>query len=504
MAMFELQGPDGATYEVNAPNEAAAVGAFKKMQGPQVGQVEDIAKGLGSGFVRLGLGGLGGLPGDIEQLGGIASKWLREKVRGPDSPEQSLTPPRKRTFATSEEISKNILTPILGEEYQPQTIAGKMAKTVGGFIPAAVLGPGSVARNIGAYALAPGIASEAAGQATEGTTYEGAARIGGALAGGGLASVPARMIASSQARKTIPTTEMLKQQAQDAYKASEQAGVIIKPDSYKTMVQDVGTTISNAGAHPSLHQGALAAFKSMVEVSGQPVTLKSLDTLRQVVKDVAGSTAAGERRIAKIMSGKIDDFARNLSEKDILASAGSPQAAVKSLQDARSLWSRKSKSELVGRLYEKAKTNADQYSQSGMENALRLQFKQLANNEKKMRMFTTAEQDAIKKAARAGSTQRIMRLVGKLAVRGPVSLLPHIGLGAAAGGGLPGLIVAGAMAGLGEAGKAAASSIRMKRLRAVDDLIRSGGNLPSKKITFDAKRAALIQSLLAPRALTSE
>ena len=35
MATFELQGPDGKTYEVEAPDMNAAVAAFSKMQGPQ-------------------------------------------------------------------------------------------------------------------------------------------------------------------------------------------------------------------------------------------------------------------------------------------------------------------------------------------------------------------------------------------------------------------------------------------------------------------------------------
>lgn len=35
MAIFELQGPDGAIYEVDAPDEAAAVGAFQQMLAPQ-------------------------------------------------------------------------------------------------------------------------------------------------------------------------------------------------------------------------------------------------------------------------------------------------------------------------------------------------------------------------------------------------------------------------------------------------------------------------------------
>ena len=71
-------------------------------------------------------------------------------------------------------------------DFQPQTTAGEYAKTVGEFLPGVALsGSGpmlNVGGNIMRYAVAPGVASEAAGQATEGTSAEPYARIAAALA----------------------------------------------------------------------------------------------------------------------------------------------------------------------------------------------------------------------------------------------------------------------------------------------------------------------------------
>lgn len=52
MATFELQGQDGKTYEVEAPDAESAVGAFKQFQPknePRVGPVEAAVQGVGQG-----------------------------------------------------------------------------------------------------------------------------------------------------------------------------------------------------------------------------------------------------------------------------------------------------------------------------------------------------------------------------------------------------------------------------------------------------------------------
>jgi hypothetical protein len=63
--------------------------------------------------------------------------------------------------------------------YQPQTTAGKYADTATQFLVG-----GKAAGMKAAPALTAGLASEAAGQATEGTGYEPVARIVGGIAGG--------------------------------------------------------------------------------------------------------------------------------------------------------------------------------------------------------------------------------------------------------------------------------------------------------------------------------
>jgi hypothetical protein len=73
---------------------------------------------------------------------------------------------------------------VIGPGYEPQTTGGQYAKTVGEFLPGSLTGPGGLARKAITFGLIPGVTSETAGQATEGTDLEPWARAAGGLLGG--------------------------------------------------------------------------------------------------------------------------------------------------------------------------------------------------------------------------------------------------------------------------------------------------------------------------------
>jgi len=140
------------------------------MRGPT-----DIAKSAVSGLGQ-GVAGLAGLPG-------LAQQGLEAGVgaigQGLGLPPQQLSP-RFQVPGPSQ------ITRALGADYTPQTMPGQYTQTAASFVPGALLGgvPRSatqLAGQLGKYALAPGIASEAAGQATSGTAAEPYARIGAAV-----------------------------------------------------------------------------------------------------------------------------------------------------------------------------------------------------------------------------------------------------------------------------------------------------------------------------------
>lgn len=145
---------------------------------PEVDTFADTVKSLGSGAVQ-GVTGLVGLPGTVEQLGRMGINYAAKTFGGATDNVVSPQP----ALATGQDVKTMVENNITGKLHEPQSTAGKYAKTIGEFAPGALF-PGGLAQRVIGNVVAPAVASEAAGQATEGTSLEPWARVGGALAGG--------------------------------------------------------------------------------------------------------------------------------------------------------------------------------------------------------------------------------------------------------------------------------------------------------------------------------
>ncbi len=108
-------------------------------------------------------------PGSAPNAGSTVSDYLASYplLRGP----------------TSSQL-RNAVESYTGPFYQPKTIVGDYAKTVGEFVPGALLMPeGSLATNALRYGVLPALSSETAGQFTKGTAAEPWARAVGGIVG---------------------------------------------------------------------------------------------------------------------------------------------------------------------------------------------------------------------------------------------------------------------------------------------------------------------------------
>lgn len=200
-------GDDWSVFP-EAPSKPAADdwSAFPEKKTDYGAMAKDVAKSAGVGVAK-GVIGIGGLVGDLTDLGskGIktASDYINEKLGI-----EKYVPPAGgsvlENIPTSASLTKNI-EGVTGELYKPQTTPGHYAETVGEFLPAAAAGPGGIARKVGMQAVIPGIASEAAGQATAGTPLEPYARAGAGIAAGLGGAALSRPAGSAQAiRSQLP------------------------------------------------------------------------------------------------------------------------------------------------------------------------------------------------------------------------------------------------------------------------------------------------------------
>lgn len=145
--------------------------------------LNEAGRATGAGLAR-GAAGLVGLPGSLSNALDAGMTWAGKGV-GIIPEDWSVPPPNPLSGgALTEGMSK-----LTGgaTDYRGDSLPAKFAGTIAEFLPGALAFGGG--NNLIRYGVAPGAASEAAGQMTEGTAAEPYARIAGALAGGILPDV---------------------------------------------------------------------------------------------------------------------------------------------------------------------------------------------------------------------------------------------------------------------------------------------------------------------------
>lgn len=245
--MREAEGPDGHVFEFPDGTSDEVVsrtirehyanqrggdrvrpGGFASLitgeRPPNVG--EDVQRSAVSGL-HTGVASIPGMFGDVQELGrqaaGVVPYWVA-RARGRSDEEaraetqrfidgsRRYSQARGMQLATTQDVNNLALSyePTDVQEWtghQPETTAGEYAHTAGAFVPALLLPGGGAnatqrtltqgARRLGQRALtdvvAPAVASETAGQLTEGTPIEPVARLAGAIAGGYGANVAAQV-----------------------------------------------------------------------------------------------------------------------------------------------------------------------------------------------------------------------------------------------------------------------------------------------------------------------
>jgi hypothetical protein len=142
---------------VNETDQAAA-------EARDVNPAWDVLRSVGTGL-RSAVEGVPGAPQDMLSLAGKGYNWIMDTDQSFDVP-----------YLPSSDDINQATSKVIGPSYQPQTTAGKYARTAAEFMPMG--NPlGSVRKGIDAgTSLIAGLTSEAAGQATEGTSLEPWAR----------------------------------------------------------------------------------------------------------------------------------------------------------------------------------------------------------------------------------------------------------------------------------------------------------------------------------------
>lgn len=461
MAVYEIE-IDGQVYEVDAPDERAAISAARKFTSQTENPKEvwevmstpspegtlgayledagsDVPRSLMSGAGR-GIMGLLTLPSSV---GGLMDQGF-ERLTGVDANPQGGLPSAGRMAQEAYEG---------GVAYQPQTTAGEYAETVGEFLPGMALG------GTAPQMIAAGLGSEAAGQATEGTKWEPWARIGGGIVGGGIQSVLANRANNAGAIRdyiaTAEPSEALRAKAKALYQKGHARNIKIKPVATQQLNQRVRQIANEAGLITPTGKVVENAdvrqiFSLLDDYANAPVTTKQMQALRRRISSLAGSPDRELSRVGVEMKQTYDDFLGQFAPE---------------FKQANEINRRAMLGQMMDQYEDLAEVRASQFSQSGMENALRTEFRQLDRNiaKGKTKGLRPDQVQAVQDVSRGTTASNAARQVGKLAPRGPVSFGQHAFpflAGNYIGGPAMGAAFAGSTAGTGILGQMMATHLQ--------------------------------------------
>jgi hypothetical protein len=314
------------------------------------------------------------------------------------------------------------------------------------------------------------------------------AEFAGEMAGGGLTTAgmfgAAKRSAQRQIEAAVPTTQQLREQAGELYRQAEARGVTADPTQTGTLANNMRAALQNegrispTGRISEVYPKAKEGMQLVDDYSGQQMNPTQMQTVRSVISDALASPDKSERRLGGILTDTFDQWSAPLAPE---------------LPKARDIASRYLNAEQLEKARDLARASNSQFTASGMENALRTQYRNLDKSaiQGKQR-YSNALTDAIETVNRGTPASNFARNLGRFAPTGPVSLGVASGVPALVGGsvaGLPGALVGGSVGLAGIAGRAAATKMGMRNADLAELVARNGGPLAPVDLMTPEMRA---------------
>jgi len=496
MAKFEITAPDGSVYEVEAPDNAkeSEVLAYAESQfnkpvergiGEQIGQVGQM---VARGMVAPTVGAIGGgmVAGPVGAVAGSLAVPAGDLLA---SGYNMLAPKDYQVALPSAAIQRGLTS--LGmptPESRTERALVAAGSGIGGLsnLPAlsrlATEGSTQVGRGIAstlsqqpirqaAVAAPSAAASQYTYEATDDPFLSALAGVGTGMAGG-----------IGAGRISQLTQDDLRQQSSNLFNIAKNSGVVLNTKPFQATMKNITSSLRADGYTPTGDFPNLNAAIKELTTGKMPKDFVELQALRAMIKNGQASANANEQRLSSILVDKFDDYVMNIPTRDLsrTSNAVDVEAGMAAWKDARGAYSRLKKAEIFEDIKDRAEMNATRFSQSGTENAIVSDLRALANNKKKMRIFTPEEQDSIRMAVKGGKIQNVMRFLGKYAPTSPL---------ASAGGAVTGSVIGGttgagvgalAVPAIGAAARFAATKTRENQLANLVDLMRRGGRNPTQ------------------------
>lgn len=467
--------PDAAGYQqfANAANQFAEAGGLPSQLGP-IQPPESVLGDVQSSINDFAQSGTGAFLTSAANAGGFG---LPGVLAGQDKMEA------------------------LREERPTETFFGEMAGSAsGGALGGAMLG--NVARAMvpgrAANLLANPITAEAGYGATYGATqdtanpfrgaiYGALGGAGGAMAGQQIGRALPGLFANSavrQADASVPSIDDLKTQASQQYQAAEAAGQTASPEDTLALQSQINGTLSQEGRLTpqgnliDIDSPTARAYRLISDFAGEEMTPTQAGSVRGVLGEGRMAQDRAQQRIAGSLTEQFDEWA---------------DPVLPGVADARDTASRYLQGEEIAQARRLAEADTSRLTQSGQENAIRGQFRNIERQSiRGTRIFPEHVDSAIQRVAEGTGFSNAMRGLGRLAPTSPMAGIMGPGaIGALVGGATgpaTGAMAMAGTAGLGLAARAVATQ-QARRSAEVAELMARGG-LPYQEALDEATRLA--------------
>ena len=390
--------------------------------------------------VARGAAAIPGIPGSLYDLQGAAIQKVGGML-GADPAETEKVAAMVRGLSPGGGLpSVGDITGAMSEatggitDYRGKSLPAKFMGTVGEFLPGAAIFGGLNPTNLIRGAVVPGVASEGAGQATEGTALEPYARFAAGLlapaALTGIENMASKAAAMGPWKAGIKSADDLLADAKKMYEAGRTSGTAATGKETRKLFDDLWSfgkaedVITPANRIASDVSAVSSFYRMLKDYAGKTMPPGAMRSLRTEITAAMQTAKGNELRLLKGLQSKFDDFM---------------YAKVPQFKEADKLYTMGMGGKEADEMAKLAEVRAGQFSQSGMENALRTEARGIERKliTGKERGYSPDEEAMISKM-----TARPSAVADQVAKFAPTSMMPimaNVGLGAAANSFLPGL-----------------------------------------------------------------
>ena len=217
-----------------------------------------------------------------------------------------------------------------------------------------------------------------------------------------------------------PTTEALAERAAQSFERATSLGVEYDPTAYQKFSSGLEASLKGYDPRFSKFADVKVAVDALKDLDSQPLTIESLHNARQMLGVLRGDKEKDVRRLAGILTDKLDEFVTNDKNAIGANAREAADALMSGIKDYRMM----SKSAEIERLVERADLVG------GSAENIESQFRILARNPARLRKFTPDEQTMIKRIAKGEEGSSLVNMVAKLSpTRSPTVLGAEMLLG---------------------------------------------------------------------------